>query len=137
VKHRFLALVTTVTTLPEIVADERAIKQVLINLLSNAIKFTPSGGTITLQAAVEGKMVMVSVTDTGERIPSADLPRIEQPFERSANPDGMQKDGTGLGLALSRRLVELHSGSLEIRSQEGVGTQVTTRLPLSLERQAA
>ncbi|WP_158044921.1 PAS domain-containing sensor histidine kinase [Skermanella pratensis] len=123
--------------LPRITADERAIKQVLINLLSNAIKFTPSGGTITLQAAVEGPTVMISVADTGEGIPAADLPRIGQPFERSVKPDGMQKDGTGLGLALSRRLVELHRGSLEISSQEGVGTQVTMRLPLSLERQAA
>ncbi|UEM03257.1 PAS-domain containing protein [Skermanella rosea] len=123
--------------LPRITADERAIKQVLINLLSNAIKFTPPGGTITLQAAVEGPTVMISVADTGEGIPAADLPRIGQPFERSVKPDGIQRDGTGLGLALSRRLVELHRGSLEISSQEGIGTQVTMRLPLSLERQAA
>ena len=122
---------------PRITADERAIKQVLINLLSNAIKFTPSGGTITLQAAVEDQVVVVSVTDTGEGIPAADLPRIGQPFERSVKPDGKQNEGTGLGLALSRRLVELHSGSLEIRSQEGAGTEVTVRLPLSVERQVA
>ena len=123
--------------IPRITADERAIKQVLINLLSNAIKFTPSGGTITLQAAVEDQVVVVSVTDTGHGIPAADLPRIGQPFEQSVKPDGKQNEGTGLGLALSRRLVELHSGSLEIRSQEGAGTEVTVRLPLSLERQAA
>ena len=109
----------------------------LINLLSNAIKFTPSGGTITLQTAVEDQVVVVSVTDTGHGIPAADLPRIGQPFEQSAKPDGKQNKGTGLGLALSRRLVELHSGSLEIRSQEGAGTEVTVRLPLSLERQVA
>ena len=60
----------------------------LINLLSNAIKFTPSGGTITLQAAVEDQVVVVSVTDTGHGIPAADLPRIGQPFERSVKPDG-------------------------------------------------
>jgi two-component system, cell cycle sensor histidine kinase PleC len=123
--------------IPRITADERAIKQVLINLLSNAIKFTPSGGTITLQAAVEDQVVVVSVTDTGHGIPAADLPRIGQPFEQSVKPDGKQSEGTGLGLALSRRLVELHSGSLEIQSQEGAGTEVTVRLPLSLERQAA
>jgi two-component system cell cycle sensor histidine kinase PleC len=123
--------------IPRITADERAIKQVLINLLSNAIKFTPSGGTITLQAAVEDQVVVVSVTDTGHGIPAADLPRIGQPFEQSVKPDGKQNEGTGLGLALSRRLVELHSGSLEIRSQEGAGTEVTVRLPLSLERQVA
>ena len=123
--------------IPRIMADERAIKQVLINLLSNAIKFTPSGGTITLQAAVEDQVVVVSVTDTGHGIPAADLPRIGQPFEQSVKPDGKQSEGTGLGLALSRRLVELHSGSLEIQSQEGAGTEVTVRLPLSLERQVA
>ena len=123
--------------IPRITADERAIKQVLINLLSNAIKFTPSGGTITLQAAVEDQVVVVSVTDTGHGIPAADLPRIGQPFEQSVKPDGKQNEGTGLGLALSRRLVELHSGSLEIQSQEGAGTEVTVRLPLSLERQVA
>jgi signal transduction histidine kinase len=115
----------------------RAIKQVLINLLSNAIKFTLSGGTITLHAAVEEQMVTVSVTDTGEGISATDLPRIGQPYERSVKSDEMQKDGTGLGLALSGRLVELHNGSLEISSQEGAGTQVTVRLPLSPERQAA
>ena len=123
--------------IPRIMADERAIKQVLINLLSNAIKFTPSGGTITLQTGVEDQVVGVSVTDTGHGIPAADLPRIGQPFERSVKPDGIQNEGTGLGLALSRRLVELHSGSVEIRSQEGAGTQVTVRLPLSLEQQVA
>jgi two-component system, cell cycle sensor histidine kinase PleC len=123
--------------IPRITADERAIKQVLINLLSNAIKFTPSGGTITLEAAVEDQVVVVSVTDTGHGIPAADLPRIGQPFEQSVKPDGKENEGTGLGLALSRRLVELHSGSLEIRSQEGAGTEVTVRLPLSLERQVA
>jgi len=123
--------------IPRITADERAIKQVLINLLSNAIKFTPSGGTITLQAAVEDQVVVVSVTDTGHGIPAADLPRIGQPFEQSVKLDGKQNEGTGLGLALSRRLVELHSGSLEIQSQEGAGTEVTVRLPLSLERQVA
>jgi two-component system cell cycle sensor histidine kinase PleC len=123
--------------IPRITADERAIKQVLINLLSNAIKFTPSGGMITLHTAVEDYMVMISVTDTGQGIPAADLPRIGQPFEQSVKPDGKQNEGTGLGLALSWRLVELHSGSLEIQSQQGAGTQVTVRLPLSLERQAA
>jgi two-component system cell cycle sensor histidine kinase PleC len=123
--------------IPRITADERAIKQVLINLLSNAIKFTPSGGTITLEAAVEDQVVVVSVTDTGHGIPAADLPRIGQPFEQSVKPDGKENEGTGLGLALSRRLVELHSGSLEIQSQEGAGTEVTVRLPLSLERQVA
>jgi two-component system, cell cycle sensor histidine kinase PleC len=123
--------------IPRITADERAIKQVLINLLSNAIKFTPSGGTITLEAAVEDQVVVVSVTDTGHGIPAADLPRIGQPFEQSVKPDGKENEGTGLGLALSRRLVELHSGSLEIRSQEGAGTEVTVRLPLSLEQQVA
>jgi two-component system, cell cycle sensor histidine kinase PleC len=123
--------------IPRITADERAIKQVLINLLSNAIKFTPSGGTITLEAVVEDQVVVVSVTDTGHGIPAADLPRIGQPFEQSVKPDGKRNEGTGLGLALSRRLVELHSGSLEIRSQEGAGTEVTVRLPLSLERQVA
>jgi two-component system cell cycle sensor histidine kinase PleC len=125
------------SNLPRITADERAIKQVLINLLSNAIKFTPSGGTITLQAAVEDHTVVISVTDTGHGIPAADLPRIGQPFEQSVKAGRQQNEGTGLGLALSRRLVELHSGSLEIQSQEGAGTEVTVRLPLSLERQAA
>src|SRR4051812_10497029 len=93
--------------IPRITADERAIKQVLINLLSNAIKFTPSGGMITLHTAVEDYMVMISVTDTGQGIPAADLPRIGQPFEQSVKPDGKQNEGTGLGLALSWRLVEL------------------------------
>lgn len=122
---------------PTIVADERAVKQVLINLLSNAIKFTPPGGTITLHTSSEKGSVVILVADTGEGIPAKDLPRIGQPFEQSVKPYRAQNAGTGLGLALSRKLVELHGGVLEITSQEGLGTKVMVLLPLSIEQQAA
>jgi PAS domain S-box-containing protein len=107
-----------------VMADRRAVKQVLLNLLSNAIKFTPVGGEVEVTVAVENERVILRVRDTGIGIPAADLPRLGRPFEQVCADPMLAKSGTGLGLALVRALVELHGGQLRIESQEGAGTEV-------------
>jgi two-component system cell cycle sensor histidine kinase PleC len=116
-------------TLPQIEVDKRAIKQVLLNLLSNAIKFTPAGGDIRVESAVSEDSVTLSVVDSGIGIPAHALPKIGRPFEQVESQHSKKHKGTGLGLALSRSLVEMHGGTLKIESTEGVGTRVTFTLP--------
>ena len=116
--------------LPDVEADKRAIKQVLLNLLSNAIKFTPVGGDIHVTSSTSDRMVTISVTDTGIGIPAHALPKIGRPFEQVESQHSKKHKGTGLGLALSRSLVEMHGGTLKIESTEGVGTKVSFTLPV-------
>jgi len=108
-------------------ADKRAVKQMLVNLLSNAVKFTPPGGSVRLTAAIDGKAVVLSVTDTGMGISAADLERLGRPFEQTQASHG--KEGTGLGLALVKAMAALHGGEAQIASVLGEGTVVTVRLP--------
>ena len=120
--------------LPEIDADYRALKQVLLNLLSNAIKFTPRGGTIRLSAErrhdAAGGRVRFSVSDTGIGIAADDLARLARPFEQIETQHAKTQQGTGLGLALSKSLVELHGGALDIESEPGRGTTVSFTVPV-------
>jgi two-component system cell cycle sensor histidine kinase PleC len=129
-----LSLVVNVPPLPEVEGDFRALKQVLLNLLSNAVKFTPRGGRITLAAESRldtmGDRVKVSVTDTGIGISPQDLARLARPFEQIESQQAKTSQGTGLGLALSKSLVEMHGGVLEIASRPGVGTTVSFLLPV-------
>ncbi len=124
-----LTLQRDVGDLPQIEADPRAVKQVILNLLSNAIKFTPEGGTVTLTAREEKGGVRCTVTDTGIGIPEDQLPLICKPFVQVENQHSKSHKGSGLGLALSHSLVRLHGGTFEITSEEGVGTTVTFWLP--------
>ncbi|MEN6543509.1 PAS domain S-box protein [Parvibaculum sp.] len=113
-----------------LVADTRALKQILLNLLSNAIKFTPRGGHIQAGvSAIEGG-VRFNVTDTGLGIAKEDLPRLARPFEQASLDADLSKQGTGLGLALVRSLAELHGGTFSIESELGRGTSVNVDLPL-------
>ncbi|WP_305280274.1 ATP-binding protein [Phenylobacterium sp.] len=120
--------------LPEVEADYRAIKQVLLNLLSNAIKFTPRGGRITVRADARpdplGERVRITVRDTGIGIAPDDLARLARPFEQIENQHSKTQQGTGLGLALTKSLVEMHGGSLDIQSAPGEGTTVGFSLPV-------
>jgi two-component system cell cycle sensor histidine kinase PleC len=120
--------------LPDVDGDHRALKQVLLNLLSNAVKFTPRGGRITLSAEglrdAMGERVRVSVRDTGVGIAAEDLARLARPFEQIESQLAKTQQGTGLGLALSKSLVEMHGGLLEIDSEPGVGTTVSFLLPV-------
>jgi len=110
-------------------ADARAVKQILFNLLSNAIKFTPELGLVTVTAWQSSVTSTLTVRDTGVGIPKDQISRITQPFYQVDNRFDAPSEGTGLGLALVRQLVELHGGSLDIESEEGVGTTVRVRFP--------
>ncbi len=113
----------------EIEADPRAVKQVLLNLITNAIKFTPEGGVVSVDVSVKSAGIIIQVSDTGIGISPDDLKRLAQPFEQVENKDTHQVEGTGLGLALSKSLVELHGGNFRIESTFGEGTSVIFTLP--------
>ncbi|MDH3476002.1 MAG: HAMP domain-containing histidine kinase [Rhodospirillales bacterium] len=115
---------------PPIRVDERKFKQILINLLSNAVKFTPSGGKVSLRAgfASDGGF-MVKVSDTGIGIAKEDIAKALAPFTQVDSDLGRSYEGTGLGLPLSKALVELHGGRLYIESRQEMGTTVTIYLP--------
>jgi cell cycle sensor histidine kinase DivJ len=120
--------------LPEVVADKRAVKQILINLLSNAVKFTDRGGRVTVSATTDGPTLTIAVEDNGIGIEEEDLPRLGDPFFQARSAYDRRHDGTGLGLSIVKGLAALHGGALTIRSRVGEGTQVAVRLPLDGER---
>jgi signal transduction histidine kinase len=108
--------------------DERRVRQVIFNLLSNAVKFTPAGGSVDVSAAQVNGEVQVSVADTGPGIAREDLDRIFEEFQQTEA--GLeQREGTGLGLALSKRLVELHGGRIWVESEIGEGSTFVFTLP--------
>jgi len=115
--------------LGEFVADERKLKQVLVNLLSNAVKFTPEGGRVEVRAAPANGEVEVSVSDTGIGIADADQELIFEEFRQVGSDYARKHEGTGLGLALTKRLVELHGGRIWVKSELGKGSTFTVALP--------
>ncbi len=112
-------------------ADPRAIKQILLNLMTNAIKFTPEGGAVSVVVEPKSAGLIVRVSDTGIGISKEDIERLAQPFEQIDSQHSRKHEGTGLGLALSKSLVELHGGNFKIESVLGEGTTVIFTLPLS------
>jgi signal transduction histidine kinase len=124
--------VTLIREVPEVVAitaDERKVKQVLINLLTNAVKFTEAGGTVTVCVQVGPREVIVSVTDTGIGIAASDQEIIFEEFRQATSEYTRKQEGTGLGLALSRRLVDLHGGRIWVESEPGRGSTFGFTLP--------
>jgi signal transduction histidine kinase len=116
--------------LPRLMADERLLKQILINLLSNSVKFTPSGGSVKVQAWREPNGVMaLAVTDTGIGIAEDDLPKVMEPFRQADAALSRKYEGTGLGLPLVKSFMELHRGVFELKSQVGSGTTALSRFP--------
>ena len=112
-------------------ADERKLKQILFNLLSNAVKFTPDGGTVDSEADVDGDEVVIRVTDTGIGIRPEEVNLVFEEFEQLDSSYARSHQGTGLGLALTKRLVELHGGRIEVASEgEDKGSTFAVRLPL-------
>ncbi len=116
--------------LPAVYSDERKLKQILINLLSNAIKFTSAGGSVQIGTAILASgALQVSVSDTGIGIRPEDIAKVFEPFGRLRDAIESGQPGTGLGLPLSRKLAQLHGGTLEIESDPGRGTTVRLSLP--------
>ncbi len=129
-----LSLILDFVDLPDVEADHRAVKQVLLNLLSNAIKFTPRGGRVTVRGERRddplGERVRISVQDTGIGISPQDLERLARPFEQVESQHSKTTQGTGLGLALTKSLVEMHGGLLDLKSAPGQGTVASFALPV-------
>ncbi len=117
----------------QIMADRRALMQVVLNLLSNAVKFTNAGGTIALKCARAGGMAEITVADTGIGIPKDKLGVVTKPFEQVGSELTRRHEGSGLGLAITKDLIELHGGKLEIESEVDVGTTVRVYMPLKLQ----
>jgi signal transduction histidine kinase len=126
-----LELKVLASAAPTVSGDYDLLKQMLLNVVDNAIKFTPSGGTLELGLSQENEYAVLKVADSGQGIPQEHLAHITEPFYKAESTRGPKSKGAGLGLAIVKQVVELHRGQLEIESQEGTGTTVTMRLPLS------
>ncbi len=119
-----------------LVADRRALKQILLNLLSNAIKFTPAGGTVEVATASKAGWFWLGVAAGGGGIGGEDPRRLGRPFEQASTAYTREREGTGLGLSLVRSFVEMHGGRLEIESALGQGTTVRAFLPMTPQARA-
>jgi signal transduction histidine kinase len=130
-KHRLTLSTEIAQGMGTIIADERMVKQVIINLLSNAVKFTPDGGRIQVRARRGGEFVEVAVEDTGIGIAPEDQKRLFQPFQQIQTVLTKEFAGTGLGLSLCKRFVELHGGTIQVESEPGKGSTFTFTLPVA------
>ena len=130
IRHGIAVDVKVDERLGEFVGDERKIKQILLNLLSNAVKFTPEGGRIGINARQSNGAVEISVTDTGIGISPEDQPRIFEEFRQVGSDYGHKSEGTGLGLTLAKKFVELHGGRIWVESELGKGSKFTFTLPV-------
>ena len=111
--------------------DQKRLKQLLVNLLDNAIKYTAAGGGARLVLAVDDSCAVIEVTDTGRGIPASALPHVFERFYRQTDPRDSRVTGFGLGLAITKWIVDAHGGSIEARSREGEGSSFVVRLPLA------
>ena len=116
--------------LGDIVADERKFKQILLNLLSNAVKFTPDGGRIDVLARREDSNAVIAVQDTGIGIALEDQAEVFEEFRQVGRDYTKKHEGTGLGLALTKKFVELHGGKIWLQSEPGKGSIFTFTIPL-------
>ena len=123
--------------LPELVADKRACKQMLLNVVSNAIKFTDPGGWVRISANADKNVVVLEVADNGIGISEQDLPKLGNPFVQADTSYDRSYEGAGLGLSVVKGLARLHGGRLEIASKLGHGTTATISLPLETTEPAA
>ena len=123
--------------LPPAFADARAVKQVFLNLLVNAIKFTPSSGHIHIAVEQAGDMIVASVADNGPGIPPDLIDRLLEPFSKRTKDPFTTEKGWGLGLSISKSLIEMQGGTIGIESVPGTGTTVTFTLPLAGPAQVA
>ena len=136
-ERKKVTLTANLAAAPGLVADRRALLQILLNLLSNAIKFTPAGGTVEIATASKAGWFWLGVADDGVGIGEEDLQRLGRPFEQAAGAYTREHEGTGLGLSLVRSFVEMHGGRLEIESALGEGTTVRAFLPMTPQQAMA
>ncbi len=122
-------------SLPNILADEERVRQVLLNLVNNAIKFARAGGTITLRAWQQDGSIAIQVQDTGSGMDEEEQRWLFEPYHRLER-DIDRLSGLGLGLVLAKRLVELHNGRIWVTSQKGVGSTFTFSLPIDPTKSA-
>jgi cell cycle sensor histidine kinase DivJ len=122
--------------LPELVADKRACKQMLLNVISNAIKFTETGGWVRIFARVDKDMAVLTVADNGIGISENDLPKLGKPFVQADTSYNRSYEGAGLGLSVVKGLARLHGGRFEIESKLGHGTTAAIVLPLKASQPA-
>lgn len=125
-----ITLRSQIEPLPSMVADADRLAQVFANLLDNALKYTPNGGTVTLTAQLGSGGAVVTVADTGSGIPAEDLPHIFERFYRVEKSKAVGR-GYGLGLAITKEIVQAHGGAISVESVSGLGTKFTVRLPLA------
>jgi GAF domain-containing protein len=130
VKHGINLDVTVDERLGDFTGDERKIKQILLNLLSNAVKFTPEGGRIGINARQTHRAVEISVSDTGVGIAPEDQARIFEEFRQVGSDNAKKVEGTGLGLTLAKKFVELHGGKMWLESEVGKGSKFFFTLPV-------
>jgi signal transduction histidine kinase len=121
----------------DVVADERKVKQILLNLLSNAVKFTPEGGRVGLIATAAADGITIAVSDTGIGIAPEDQAAIFEEFRQVGREDARKQEGTGLGLTLARKFVELHGGRIWVQSHVGQGSTFSFTLPVRLDVQSS
>jgi signal transduction histidine kinase len=136
-RHGIELASTVDPTVGEIKADERKFKQILLNLLSNAVKFTPEGGRIDVSARPVDDMVEISVKDSGIGIAAADCDAVFEEFRQVGTDYTKKAEGTGLGLALTRKFVELHGGKIRVTSEVGKGSTFTFTLPVTAMQEVA
>jgi signal transduction histidine kinase len=129
-RHGITLQVDVDPRLGEMVGDERKLKQVLLNLLSNAVKFTPEGGRVSLKARRTDGLVEIAVTDTGIGIAPEDQAAIFEEFRQVGSDEARKQEGTGLGLTLAKKFVELHGGRIWVESEVGRGSAFTFTLPI-------
>ncbi len=129
-EEKQLSVTSRISPALQLHADRRALKQIMLNLLSNAVKFTPAGGRVTVRGRASGECIVLAIADTGIGIAKDALTKLGRPFEQVESQLTKSHQGSGLGLAISKSLVQLHGGSMRIRSTLGKGTLVVVRLPL-------
>jgi signal transduction histidine kinase len=130
-RHGITLRVDVDPQLGEVVGDERKVKQVVLNLLSNAVKFTPEGGGVSLKAARRDGVVEIAVMDTGIGIDPEDQAAIFEEFRQVGSDERRKQEGTGLGLTLAKKFVELHGGRIWVESAPGRGSTFTFTLPVA------
>ncbi|MFZ3357387.1 MAG: PAS domain-containing sensor histidine kinase [Xanthobacteraceae bacterium] len=127
---------TAAENLPEMIADKRALNQILLNLLSNAIRFSDRGGTVTISARAEAAVVAFTIEDNGVGISEEDLARVGEPYFQAGASYDRRHGGTGLGLSIVRHVANNHQGWVDVESREGEGSTFTLVLPIQAERLA-